>query len=258
MTILSLFIFFNLFYIIARLKNDYGIIDVAWGISFFIIMITSNFSSILSGDLRYNLITLFVFVWSIRLSGYILYRNLKSAHEDYRYQNFRKEYGIKVHSKMYIRVYMLQAVLALVMGLQLYLISFDQFKNMNSFGSVTDIIGSLLFVIGFLFEAISDAQKNKFKSIVENKNRTCMKGLWKYSRHPNYFGESLLWWGVGIICLNYLPFYLSFIGPLVLTVFLLKVSGVTMLEDSYRDRPDFAQYKLNTNAFLPWFPKRDK
>jgi steroid 5-alpha reductase family enzyme len=256
MTLVSLFLFFNIFYIIARIKDDYGIIDIAWGLAFFIIMLSANFSQIIAGDLRYNLLAFLVFIWAIRLSGYILYRNLKSKHEDFRYQEFRKDYGDKVHSKMYLRIYMLQCFLSLLLGLQLYLISFEQFRNSNPFGSATDFIGLFVFIVGFLFESISDYQKNKFKSIPSNQNKTCMSGLWRFSRHPNYFGESLLWFGIGVICLNYLPFYLSFIGPVLLTIFLLKVSGVTMLENSYVKREDFNDYKMKTSAFVPWFPKK--
>lgn len=257
MTLLALFLFFSIFYFIARLKDDYGIIDVAWGLAFFIIMLVSNYESIMSADVRYVVLAIIIFIWAIRLSGYILYRNLKSDHEDFRYQEFRKEYGDRVHIKMYFRVYMLQAILSLVMGIQLYLISFDRYQKNNSFGSFTDYSGILFFIIGFMFESISDYQKNKFKSVAQNKNKTCKTGLWKYSRHPNYFGESLLWFGIGVICLNYLPFYLAFIGPSILCIFLLKVSGVSMLEDSYKGREDFSEYKRRTNAFIPWFPKKD-
>ena len=258
MTFIMLFIFFNVFYLIARFKDDYGIIDVAWGLAFFIIFFSSNYSSVLAGDIRYNLIGFAVFLWAIRLSGYILYRNLKSNHEDKRYKEMRDDYGDKVAIKMYIRVYMLQAVLALFLGIQLYLISFDNFQNYNSFGSITDLIGLFIFILGFACEAISDYQKNNFKSKPGNGDKTCKVGLWRYSRHPNYFGESLLWFGIGIICLNYLPAYLAFIGPFLLTIFLLKVSGVAMLEKSYSDREDFDEYKKRTSAFIPWFPKGKK
>ncbi len=253
-----LFVFFNVFYVIARFKNDYGIIDVAWGLAFFIIFLSSNYSAVLAGDIRYNVLGLAVFLWAVRLSGYILYRNLKSNHEDKRYKEMREDYGDKVEIKMYIRVYMLQAVLALVLGIELYLISFDHFENYNTFGSKTDLIGLFIFIIGFICEALADYQKDQFKSKPGNTNKTCKVGLWRYSRHPNYFGESLLWFGIGIICLNYLPLYLAFIGPLLLTIFLLKVSGVTMLEKTYSDREDFEEYKERTSAFIPWFPKEKK
>jgi steroid 5-alpha reductase family enzyme len=193
-------------------------------------------------------ISLFIF-----LSGYILYRAIKKGKEDFRYAAWRAEWGAKANQTAYIRVYMLQLVLSLIIASPLILIF--NFSDQKPFGTVLDVVGLSLWIIGFLFEAVGDYQKNKFKSIKENENKFCNIGLWKYTRHPNYFGEALLWWGIFLISINIVPFYYAVWGPLILHFLLVNVSGVAMLEESYKKREGFLEYKSSTNRFIPWFKK---
>jgi steroid 5-alpha reductase family enzyme len=249
----SLFVFFNIVFIIAVIKKDFSIIDVAWGISFFIIFLVSYMSSESIWTLRILIIGGLVGVWSLRLSGYILYRSIKKGKEDFRYAAWRKEWGARANQTAYIRVYMLQMLLALVIGTPLILLF--KFPENAPFGTVLDYLGLAFWIVGFLFESIGDYQKNKFKSNKENKNKFCNIGLWQYTRHPNYFGEALLWWGICFITMNSVPFYFAAIGPLILNFLLVKVSGVAMLEESYEKRDGFTDYKKTTNRFIPWFKK---
>ena len=122
---------------------------------------------------------------------------------------------------------------------------------------MADGIGVLLFAAGFLFEAVSDWQMTVFKRQGENRGRLIRSGLWRFSRHPNYFGEALLWWGIFLIGLGAGSGWYGLVSPLVIAFLLLKVSGIPMLEAKYRDNPEFADYKARTSAFFPWFPRRE-
>jgi steroid 5-alpha reductase family enzyme len=117
-----------------------------------------------------------------------------------------------------------------------------------------DAAGALLWVIGFLFEAVGDYQLARFKANPENKGKIMQSGLWKYTRHPNYFGESVMWWGIWIIALNVDYGWTAVVSPVVITLLLLKVSGVSLLEKHYSDNPKYRDYARRTNAFIPWFP----
>lgn len=251
--IVALFLFFNLFYFIGLRKKDFSIIDVAWGLSFLLIYLVGgqNYDEPLNA--RLIIIGVFVAIWAFRLSGYILFRSIKKGQEDFRYAAWREEWGDRVNQIAYVKIYMLQLLLALIIASPLILIF--KFNSAIEFGTPLDIVGVILWIVGFLFESVGDYQKHKFKSIKENKNKFCTVGLWSYTRHPNYFGEALLWWGIFFISINIVPLYYAVWGPLILNFLLLKVSGVAMLEESYEKRSGFADYEKVTNRFIPWFRK---
>lgn len=251
-----LFVFFNLFYFIGLLKKDFSIIDVAWGLSFLLIFLVGFQSHDVTTDTRLMIIGILVAIWAFRLSGYILFRSIKKGEEDFRYAAWRKEWGDKVNQIAYVKVYMLQMILSLIIASPLILIF--KFKTIIQFGTPLDILGVTLWLVGFFFESVGDSQKNKFKSKPENKNKFCSVGLWRYTRHPNYFGEALLWWGIFFISINIVPLYFAVWGPLILNFLLLKVSGVAMLEESYKERPGFEEYKQVTNRFIPWIRQERK
>jgi steroid 5-alpha reductase family enzyme len=148
---------------------------------------------------------------------------------------------------------MLQALLSGIVFSPLFLIHL--YPQTQAWGTFTDYLGLVMWWSGFFIEAIADFQKNSFKSDPQNRGKVLKTGLWKYSRHPNYFGEALLWWGVFFIVWNHVPFYLACIGPLLLNFFLIKVSGVSMLEQKYKGNVEYGNYQRTTNAFIPWLPK---
>ncbi|MGB0453710.1 MAG: DUF1295 domain-containing protein [Bacteriovoracaceae bacterium] len=252
----TVFAFFNLFFVWALIKKDFSVIDIAWGLSYLLIFISSGYFVGDELSLREGVIGLLVMIWALRLSGYIFYRSTKTKTEDYRYAAWREEWGEKANQTAYKRVYMLQAVLSLVMASPLILIHF--YSDNQSFGTVFDYIGITIWVIGFLFEAIGDYQKHVFKSREENRGKVLRTGLWQYTRHPNYFGEVLLWWGIFFLIINEVPFYFAIFGPLFTTFLILKVSGVAMLEKKYESNKEYDEYKNVTNTFFPWFPRQKR
>ena len=119
-----------------------------------------------------------------------------------------------------------------------------------------DFIGLLLWGIGFLFETVGDAQLKSFLQQSENKGKLITTGLWRYTRHPNYFGEALIWWAIMLLAIQVPYGIYSLLSPILITILLLFVSGIPLLEKKYRDRPDFIAYSKRTSLFFPWFPKK--
>jgi len=246
---LIVFVFMNLMFINALRLKDNSIVDIGWGIGFIIIslwgMIRGSANAV--PMLSFALISL----WGLRLAFYIYGRN-KGKGEDFRYAAWRKEWGSSVVWRSYLQVFLLQGMFMVVIASPLLAI-FGADRGAISWNVVA---GAIVFAIGFYFEAVGDAQMKAFKAAPANKGRIMREGLWRYTRHPNYFGEALLWWGFALISWQTETWYLSLIGPAVLTFLLLKVSGVAMLERKYDGNPKYADYVHSTNAFLPWFPKR--
>ena len=251
----AVFIFFNIYYVISILKNDFSIVDTAWSLSFLLIYLIGLYNNNFQASFKIIIIGTLTTIWSLRLSGYILYRNIKLGFEDYRYKKMRQGWGDKANQVAYFRVFILQGLLALVIASPLYMI--HSYSSNEKFGTLLDWLGLCMSLVGFLWEAIADQQKNKFKSNRNNKDKLCRDGLWKFSRHPNYFGEALFWWGIFVLCVQQIPWYLAIIGPALINFFLLKISGVNLLEKKYEKQSEFHNYKMTTNKFIPWFPKEN-
>lgn len=254
--IICVFTLFNIFYFLGLYKRDFSVVDIAWGPSFFLVFFVSlaAYDPVLS--IRDIVIGCLVFIWAVRLSTYVFIRSKKLGQEDFRYAKWRLDWGSKVNQMAYRKIYLLQGFLSLIMASPLILI--HAFKDTNMFGTVYDCVGLSLWFVGFIFEALADYQKYKFKTTIDGREKILKKGLWKYTRHPNYFGEALMWWGIFFIILSEVPFYYVLWGPLILNFFLLKVSGIPLLEQKYTNDVEFNKYKNETNAFFPWFPKGDK
>lgn len=221
-------------YFLSLVKKRNDIADVAWGLGFiFVALLNFIFNPI--PKLLISLIL--VSLWGIRLAYHIYQRN-KNKKEDYRYQQFK--------SKPYLKVFLTQ-------GFFMWLISFpiiNSVGNLNLF----NYFGILIWIIGFYFESTADKQLKDFIKKPKNKGKIMQSGLWAYSRHPNYFGEVTMWWGIWLLNLN--QYWWSIIGPLTITFLILKVSGIPLLEAKYRDNKDFQNYAKRVSAFIPWFPKK--
>ena len=253
---LSLFTFFVIFFVIAQVKKNNGLADMAWGLGFVVVAITSliyteNFSAISLS------VTALVLLWGLRLFFYIGLRNW-SKPEDYRYVNMRNKWKTHLKLKAFLKVFMFQGIL-------LYIISLPIQFSMQTKKAVDQPVefvilglGVLLWLIGFYFEAVGDAQLKTFKKNPENKGKIMQSGLWKYTRHPNYFGEALMWWSVWIVSIATLELlsFIGFVGPLLITLLLLFVSGVPLLEKKYKDNPLFQEYAKKTSIFFPLPPKK--
>jgi steroid 5-alpha reductase family enzyme len=240
--ILVVFSFMVLMFIIGLIKKNNGIVDVGWGIGFTIVALYTLFTNG-SFTLLQIVATTLIIIWGLRLSLHIYARN-KSKPEDFRYANWRKQWGKWVNLRAFFQVYMLQGFLMLLIAIPIIVINSYLYSR---FG-VVSIIGLLLWVFGFIFESVGDYQLKKHLK----KSKSIMQtGLWKYTRHPNYFGEAVQWWGLGLMALSIA--WWSLLSPVIITFLLLKVSGVPMLEKKWDDNKEYQKYKKHTNAFFPWF-----
>lgn len=240
-------------WIASRIKNDVGIVDSFWslmimiaGISFFVVNTFIDSSSITE---RHALVLLLLSVWAIRLAAHIAWRNW-GQEEDSRYQTIRQNNQPNFEFKSLYIVFLLQAFLALIVALPLMSI-FSSDAAINTL----DYIALALWSAGMFFETIGDLQLARFKSLQSNRGKVLDSGLWRYTRHPNYFGEFCIWWAFYLFALAS-GYWWSIISPLLMSVLLLKVSGVSLLESTIAERrPEYVDYRRSTNAFFPWFPK---
>lgn len=240
----------NVMFILAQIKKDNSIVDIGWGIGFFLVTAGLTFKTG-NQSLVHLAFLAMIALWAARLASYIFIRN-RGTGEDYRYAAWRKEWGKNVVWRAYLQVFILQGlIMAVVLSPAYAVFSTDA----PEFG-IQHFTGILLWCVGFYFEAVGDAQMKKFKAEPANKGKVMNQGLWRYTRHPNYFGEAVLWFGFGVFSINPDFWWLSFIGPVVITFFLLNVSGVAMLERKYDGNVKYAEYRRTTNAFLPWFPRQ--
>ena len=243
----SIFLYMNLFYVASLVLKDASIVDIAWGIGFIVIACVAIVSE--GANPTLVLMTAAVCVWALRLSGHILRRKFKEPGEDFRYAQWRKDWGTTFLVRSYLQVFMLQGVIMLCISLPIIGIAY---VSPNAIHPLS-LIGFLVWAAGFIFESIADEQLSRFKKNKSNKGKLMTQGLWKYSRHPNYFGESVQWWGVWIMAMVSTSLWWTIVSPLLITYFLRFVSGVPMLERKYEGRQDFEAYKKTTNAFVPWF-----
>lgn len=239
-------------WIVSIFIKNVSIVDLFWGLGF--VLSASLYFSLGNGfEIRKIILLSMVSIWGLRLSLYLAWRNLGKG-EDFRYREFRKNYG--EHRYWWISFFQT----FLLQGILMWLISAPllgaQFSTQNPTLNWLDFLGVALWIIGFIFEAGGDYQLAKFKSYPDNKGKVLNTGFWKYTRHPNYFGDSAVWWGYGLICLA-AGSYWPILGSVLMTALIIKVSGVAMLEISLSsNKPGYAEYVRKTSTFIPWFPKK--
>lgn len=228
-------------------KHDVSIVDSMWSLFFLLMTIVYvGNASALGG--RATLMLFLVALWAVRLSFFITLRNWGES-EDRRYQAIRRDHEPNFWLKSLYLVFGLQAILAWVISLPLLGATLSP-APLNWL----DIAGIALWLFGFAFEAIGDQQLASFKADPRNAGQVMDRGLWRYTRHPNYFGEACLWWGFGLIALAAGAWW-GLIGPALVTFLLLRVSGVKLLESDIGERrPAYADYIRRTNAFFPGPP----
>jgi steroid 5-alpha reductase family enzyme len=247
--IISVILYMSAWFLYAlRIKNN-SVADIAWGLGFILVALETLIATGLYLP-QQILATTLVIIWGTRLSSHIYMRNHNKP-EDARYAAWRQQWGQHVVLRSYLQVFMLQGFILLLISAPIILI------NTSLTGTITlyTIIGTLVWITGFVFESVADYQLKQFLSDATNRGKIMKSGLWRYSRHPNYFGETLMWWGIFIIALC-LPYgFFTIIGPLTITYLLLYVSGVPLLESKLKDNPEFQQYMRETSVFIPWFTK---
>jgi len=249
-SVLAVFIYMTLLFFISMAKKDNSIADMGWGIGFILVAFFTLFLE--SGfEIRHILVTGLVLIWGLRLAFHILMRN-KGKKEDFRYAKWRKEWGKHFVVRSFFQVFMLQGLIMLIISYQVILINSSEKPGIN----ILDMLGLMVWLFGFVFETVGDLQLAKFKNDKKNKGKIMKSGLWKYTRHPNYFGEATMWWGIFLIALSVSKGWTAIISPALITFMLLRVSGVTMLEKKYKGNKEFEQYAKKTSAFFPWFSKK--
>ncbi len=233
-----------------KLKNS-SIVDIFWGFGF-ILIVWLVFALAPHGYLpRRLLVALLVTVWGVRLALHIGSRNWGKP-EDSRYARWRKENGPRWWWVSYFKVFLLQGSIMWILSAPLIA---AQTSGFPAILTPMDLLGMCIWGAGLLFESVADAQLAYFKKNPSSRGRILTSGLWKFSRHPNYFGEAVLWWGYYILALAAGAGWTVF-APILMTFLLVKVSGVSMLEKTLKSKPGYEEYMNNTNAFVPWFPKR--
>lgn len=239
-------------WVFSVILKNVSIVDPFWGLGF-VITTVFYFSRTEGFETRKILILVLTAIWGLRLFSYILWRNAGKG-EDFRYREFRRKYGEKRYWWIsFFQTFMLQ-------GLLMWLISVPllgaQYHSDNNNLNLLDYAGILVWITGFVFEAGGDYQLARFKANPENKGRVLDKGFWKYTRHPNYFGDTSVWWGYALICMasgSYIPV----LGSLLMTFLIIKISGVALLEKSLKEqKPQYAEYIRKTSAFIPLPPKK--
>ncbi len=229
-----------------------SIVDVAWGPGFAGIAAVAFATG--DGPLaRRALVLGLVGVWGLRLGGYLLWRAWGKP-EDFRYQAMRRHWGARFPLVSLLTVFTLQGVLMWIVSLPVQLA--QAAREPAALGAF-EALGAALVAVGLFFESVGDAQLARFKSDPANAGRVMDRGLWRYTRHPNYFGDCVVWWGLFAIALGVPGGAYSVVGPIAMTVLLLRVSGVALLERSLvKRRPGYAEYVARTNAFIPGPPRR--
>jgi steroid 5-alpha reductase family enzyme len=244
-----------LLWLLSIRLRDISIIDIFWGPAFGIVALVGYALSEGRGvELRNTLATVLTVVWAARLGGYLYWRNVGKG-EDPRYTAaFRNRYPTNLHWVTLTKVFLLQGFLVWLISIPVQL---AQYLVTPPVLGPAAIVGVGLWVIGFLFEAVADWQLARFKSNPANRGRVLDDGLWHYSRHPNYFGNACLWWGLWLIACDHPLGIATVFSPILMTHFLLNVTGKKLLEKRMsRARPEYADYVARTPGFFPWFPRR--
>ncbi len=245
-------------FVASILFKDNSIADVMYGKA---VMLMALVSHVLGGAQGVGcVLTILAIIWGVRLACRIYFKN-HGKPEDRRYAQWREEWSKRSMGYFYMRsffqVFVLQGVIIFLVSLPVVLANF--------YGVIgyewCAYAGIAVWIVGFLFEAVADFQLDRFVKNPDNKGNICTVGLWKYSRHPNYFGEALMWWGMAFSAGAVMPTEvlagLVFISPALVTFLLLYVSGIPMLEAYMKSKPGWDEYARKTNAFIPWFPRRD-
>lgn len=242
----------TVWFLASLIKKRNDLADIAWGLGFIMLAWVAFLISDESGA-RPLIANALVTIWGLRLAIHIYNRN-KGKPEDYRYNEWRKSWGKLFYLRSYFQIYILQGMLLFVIVSPVLLINKKAGLPIN----FLDVLGVWLWLIGFYFETVGDAQLIKFIKNPANKGRLMKEGLWQYTRHPNYFGETVQWWGIWLIALSVPYGFWTIIGPLTITVLITKISGIPMLEKKMNEHPEFKEYKEKVSVFFPLPPKKSK
>lgn len=231
-------------------RRDASLVDPLWGPAFLLVAgVGAVAGSGAAG--RRALVIVLVAAWALRLAAYLGRRN-RIHGEDYRYRAMRARHGERFGWISLWTVFLLQGALVVFIGLPLLVATGRPGPSLG----LLDLLGAGLWTVGFLFEALGDRQLARFKAEPAHHGAVCDRGLWRYTRHPNYFGDATLWWGYYAIACAVPGGVWTLASPLLMTYLLLRVSGVALLERGLSaSKPGYADYVARTSAFFPWPPR---
>lgn len=237
-------------WVVSLLVADASIADIFWGLGFVVVAWVSVWRTPVP-SVRGSIVPVLVTAWGLRLALHLAVRNLGKG-EDSRYRAMRAHHGPRFGWVSLFTVFLFQGALIWIVSLPVQAAIGAGERPLGWM----DAVAALLVLAGLVVESVADAQLTRFRRDRFSAGQVMDRGLWRYSRHPNYFGDAVVWWGFGLFGLaTGLPW--TAVGPLVMTVFLLKVSGVALLESTIVERrPAYRDYIARTSAFLPWPPKR--
>ena len=265
-TIVVLFLYILIACAIGTIKKNWGTMDIFYGPAYFVVAFTSlylTYKELGIISIRQIIVTIMVLLWAIRLASYVHIRN-RGKPEDRRYALMRERWKEKEQNlfvKSFTKIYLFQGLVIFIVVFPALWINVNENPQLTSlldFTGITLWLGLILWIIGFYFESVGDYQLYKF---LKNPNRTKKvmdEGLWKYTQHPNYFGEVTMWWGIFIIALAVPWGFITIFGPIYITFQIINVSGVRLLNKIHEGDDEFAEYRRRTSTFIPWFPKKKK
>lgn len=245
-----LFVYVSAWFVVSLAMKRNDVADVAWGLG---PPLLAWWLALLTRSIAMVPIAVIVTLWGVRLSWHIARRDFAPGRgEDVRYAAWRSEWK-QFALRSYLQVFLLQGLLMLLVSSPIVAMA-----AWHAEGTVgLWVLGVSMFAFGYAFEIVADRQLSAFLALPENQGGVMSGGLWAWSRHPNYFGESVLWWGLAVVALG-VPFgWIGLIGPVTITVLLVYVSGIPLVERRHTDDPEWEAYKERTSAFLPMPPQRD-
>ncbi len=252
--------YFVIGFIIAQIKQDNSFVDVMWGAGFIVLTAGLYLIRQLGGETMINahfIILIMTSIWGFRLTRFLFRRNRKVG-EDFRYIEMRKKWGDRQKLNAFFKVFMLQGVLQYIVAFAIVVVFAYPREDPGSLANFALVLGATVWVFGFIFELVADRQMRNFKDCPETEGRVLNTGLWRYSRHPNYFGEATLWWGLWIVVLGNAQFpynLIAIISPITITVLVRFISGVPLLEERMMQRQEYREYASHTSTFFPLPPK---
>jgi steroid 5-alpha reductase family enzyme len=251
--IIIVIVYFSFIYLLSRIDGRVDIVDTSFGIGFIVISIYFLIYNMLlnPGLPRKIIVTILVLIWGLRLSFHIYIRN-KNKPSDRRYQEIISKWSSYIEIKKYIFLFLSQGIAVLLILSSVIFINIESITSLGIF----DFIGIFIWILGFLFESISDSQLRKFISNSDNNGKIMTSGLWKYTRHPNYFGEITQWVGIFVIALSVKYGYIFVISPIVIYILLNYISGIPLIEKNYASKIGWEDYKRKTSRLLP-LPQRN-
>ncbi|MDY7078565.1 MAG: DUF1295 domain-containing protein [Chloroflexota bacterium] len=244
--------YMTVLWILSLILKNSSIVDVFWGAGF----VLSNWAyfALTPGGFpaRKWLISILVTIWGLRLSLHILWRNWGGP-EDFRYRKWREEEGERWWWFSFFKVFLLQGFLMWIVSAPLLAAHISAAPAKLTF---LDLIGVAVWFVGFFFEAVGDLQLARFKANPANKGKVLDAGVWRYTRHPNYFGDAAQWWGYYLVAAAVSGGFWTIFSPVLMTTLLLRISGVVLLEKTLKEtKPQYEAYVKTTSAFVPWFPR---